>query len=232
MKHPLVVFVLLVIVLTACQPIAPPVAMMDSPLARGVMMSPLPRGGIPWIDQDRSIFASQEEQRAQFVVAHADLSTLPYHVQLPIVAGGDYPCSARPIAAELLNLILKHAEQMRTSAHCSSLVTQVAQRRADDMVNRRYFSHTDLDGVTPNEWLGMYGCLPSYYPRKGNIGESIGMNYFTAQTMLEAFSRSPYHWTHLMGKHPGYVNQVEFGVGYASSQERTVMVVMSTPECS
>ena len=224
---------LFVLVLAACQPITAP-SQSASPLSRGAVQSPLQRGGVVLPpDEERLIFATIDEQRSQFRSAPADLSLRATKVYLTtIIHRSDYPCGANAVSDELLNLILNHPEQKHVGAACSARVTAVAQARAEDMVNQRYYSHTSLDGTTPNEWLDKTGCLPDYYPKTGNMVESIGLNYFTAQTMLEAFSRSPTHWTHLMGKHPGYANQLAFGVGYAHSDERTVFVVLATPGCN
>lgn len=220
--------VLLAALLTACTPITPPQP--ASPLPRGAFVSPLPRGAVTLPpDEERLVIAAIE------AVARSEGSGSYWIVRrhLPIVMSARKapPCGATFYADELLTLILADPGQKRHGAHCSARLTLVAQGRAEDMVNRHYYSHDTPEGVTPNEWLALAGCLPDYYPHRGNTVESLGLNYHSPAQAWAGFLASPPHRTHLLADHEGYLNQVEFGVGYAASDERILVVVLTSPGC-
>ncbi len=236
MKYFWPVLLALAALLTACTPITPPQS--TSPLARGAFVSPLARGIAPWGNPDDHPLPPDTEriiEAAIEAVARSEGSGAYWTVRrhLPVVMNWREtpPCGATFYADDLLTLILTDPGQKRHGAHCSARLTLVAQGRAEDMVNRRYYSHNTPEGVTPNEWLALAGCLPDYYPRQGNAVESLGLNYHSPAAAWAGFKASSPHRTHLLADHEGYLNQVEFGVGYAASDERIVVVVLTSPGC-
>ena len=221
-------FLLLFVTLAACRPISrgPNPYQPPSPLA---FVSPLySRGEAPAISMPGGLVAPAD-YRAGTIPLPA--MTMPVRAYLPLVAMTDYPCYTNGMSAELLRLMIEDKIQQRKSPKCNELVTKVAQARADDMVRRGYFGHVSPDGVTPNEELAKVGCLPDYYPKRGNTVESITLNYFTSQASWNGLVSSKGHRPHVLGLHPFFAEQVEIGVGYATGDWGTVFVVISVPQC-
>jgi len=81
-----------------------------------------------------------------------------------------------------------------------------------------YFAHTNPDGFGPNYLVHQAGyVLPSYYgtePDANNI-ESIAGGYPTAVATWQVWMGSPGHRAHLLGLTAFWVEQIEYGVGYA-----------------
>lgn len=224
-------FLLAFVLLVACRPISrgPNPYAPASPLA---MLSPLySRGEAPAIGQERMLIAPLDELRAGTIPA-ASLPALRRFVYLPMVAHQKrYPCGMVPMAAELLRLMIEDAEQMRQNPRCNNAMVAIAQNRANDMTRRKYFSHTDPDGYTPNRYLKIAGCLPDGYPENGNTVESITLNYRTPQTAWKALKQSPGHRPHVLGTHPFWEKQGLIGVGWSGNDWGEVFVVMTTEGC-
>ena len=219
-------FLLAFVLLAACQPIAAP-QQTPSPLA---FVSPLyARGQAPAVEQIRMAIAPVSEWRAGTIPAPRFTRSLVY---LPIVGSDhDYPCHAEPMAAALTDLILNHPDQQRIGAYCSSQVTAIAQMLADDMAERRYYAHQTPEGIWPNHWLFVIGCLPAFYPENGNQTQSIALNYFTPERVLAAWLASPSHRLHVLGLHPMFKAQLALGSGVRVTDWGGVWVFMSTEKC-
>lgn len=225
------IFLLLLFVLTvaACRPISrgPDPYQPPSPLA---FVSPLySRGAAPAIDMPGGLIAPNDYRAGTIPTT---LPAMRYAVHLPLIAHQkEYPCYSTPMAAELLRLMIEDRMQQRANPHCNELVTKVAQWRADDMVEREYFSHWTPEGRGANYFLAQVGCLPAWYPQDGNTVESITLNYHTAQAAWNALVSSKGHRPHVLGLHPFFAGQDEIGVGWAKSEWGEVAVVISTEGC-
>jgi hypothetical protein len=231
MKKYILLF-LFILTIAACRPISrgpnpyqalsPLAMMMESPLySRGESAIPDMPGGL----------VAPADYRAGTIPA-ASLPPMRYKLYAPILAHQrSYPCNMQPKAAELYALILAHPEQRRREPYCNQPVTLTAQYRATDMVSNKYFNHTDKYGFGPNHWLDVVGCLPDGYPPNGNSGESITLNYHTAQDALDALLRSRPHRTHVLGLHPFWAAHRVVGVGWAESEWGEVFVVETSEGC-
>lgn len=126
----------------------------------------------------------------------------------------------------------------RSRMRLDPILTSVAQARAQDMAARRYFSHTNPDGLGPNALVRAAGyALPSFWSgsRSGNFIESIGAGYATPAAAWDGWMNSPSHRTHLLASSSFYRDQVNFGIGsYSdpSSPFRRYWVIITAPPSS
>ncbi|MBC7227706.1 MAG: CAP domain-containing protein [Thermoflexales bacterium] len=144
------------------------------------------------------------------------LSLTP-QVYLPLIWKSP-TCALSPQEAEVARYMIEHSEQQRPSLTCHPILARVARERAEDMARRGYFSHVTPEGYGPNYLVRQAGyVLPSYYdqaPDANNI-ESIAAGYPSASAVWNGWMNSSGHRTHLLGLHPFFAEQVEYGVGYA-----------------
>ena len=138
-----------------------------------------------------------------------------------IIRQSPLPCTLNEQEEQLATLMIDDPRQQRASLTCHSILAQVARERAQDMVERNYFGHTNPDGYGPNYLVRQAGyVLPSYYstaPDANNI-ESLGAGYPTASTAWNGWTSSPNHRPHLLGETPFFAEQIEYGIGYASGE--------------
>lgn len=141
-------------------------------------------------------------------------------------------CKMDPLADRLLELLIKDPEQKRSGVYCDRTLVQVAQHRAQDMQNRRYFDHKDPEGHYPNFWALQFGCkLPPYYPPNGNSIESIALNYPTVEAAWLALKISPGHRMHILGEHDFYKEQKAAGVAVSIGQYGLIYVILTAKNC-
>jgi uncharacterized protein YkwD len=130
-------------------------------------------------------------------------------------ATGD--CGQSGQAAYLSVLVQTHPDQQRPSLRCNAILTSVAQARALDMAQRRYFSHVNPDGFGPNYLVRVAGySLPATYGATliSNNIESIGAGVGDAEQMWQAWLQSQKHSTHLLGATSFYAEQSDYGIGF------------------
>lgn len=130
-----------------------------------------------------------------------------------------------------LVLTIKAGWQQRKDIAVHFLLMQAAQLRADDMARRGYFSHTNPEGVTPNEVVRNLGYrLPDWYSAKGNNIESLYIGHDEPEEPVRSWFDSPKHHDHLVGE-GFYRNQNALGVGTAIAQDgRSIWVFLSAPD--
>jgi uncharacterized protein YkwD len=110
--------------------------------------------------------------------------------------------------------------QQRTTMNKNDILMRVAQRRANDMIARSYFSHVDPDGYGANHHLREAGFdLHSSYDTgdADNNVESIGTGTNSSATMWSTWMNSPGHKQHILGETQFFEDQTEYGVGYATN---------------
>ncbi len=128
-------------------------------------------------------------------------------------------CNPNQQEEQLAVLMASDPGQQRPSLSCHPILARVARERAQDMVNRLYFSHTNPDGFGPNYLVTQAGyVLPVYYETglTANNVESIAAGNPTAALTWAQWMGSPGHRTHLLGTVPFFAEQIEYGIGYAS----------------
>lgn len=135
---------------------------------------------------------------------------------------------------KLANLLVNASGQRRDKSQMrpDDRLIQVARARAMDMAKRRYFDHTNPDGVGANYLVRQTGYqLPSHYSSGNNI-ESIGAGYLNASEAWGGWMGSSGHKTHLLGTTTFYRDQTSYGVGHyydSSSPYKHYWVVITAP---
>lgn len=98
----------------------------------------------------------------------------------------------------------------------SQKLDQAAQLKAEDMVQKQYFSHTSPQGVSPWYWLKTIGYNYKY------AGENLAVGFFDSKEVYNAWVNSPSHKANLLNS-----NYKEVGTavldGFGSNN--TVVVV-------
>ncbi len=132
------------------------------------------------------------------------------------------PCSAVNQSVQqqaMIKLLTDKALQKRPVFRCNPILMAQAMRKANDMVQRRYYGHVDPDGFGMNYFLRRAGYpLPSYYltSNEANNVESLaaGPDFNTADAAFQALIASSRHRPQILGLTPGWLAQDEYGVGY------------------
>lgn len=146
----------------------------------------------------------------------------------PAISGGVDPSSAEnPAAADTacalsepearLATLLTGDRQKRPVLRCRLDLQRFARLRAEDMARRGYLSHLTPDREGPNHLLRTagYPLPPSYRGGLSNNVESIAGGIRSPEAVWDALTASSSHRAHLLGEHPAYREQDEFGVAYA-----------------
>ncbi len=74
----------------------------------------------------------------------------------------------------------------------NSYLEEAATAKGNDMIAENYFSHYGPDGKKPWQWLD-----PARYDFKA-MGENLGMDFLTANSVFKAFQASPTHDKNLL----------------------------------
>jgi uncharacterized protein YkwD len=118
------------------------------------------------------------------------------------------------------------------------ILTQVARERAEDLGQRRYFSHVDPEGRGPNIKVFEAGYpLPRHFLRRTNSNfiESLVGGRATGQAAMDALIidagvNPPGHRIHLLAMSDFFQRHTDIGVGFAcvpGSPYRYYMAVLT-----
>jgi len=108
----------------------------------------------------------------------------------------------------LINLTNVARAQNNTQALTTSqLLTDAANKKAQDMASKGYFSHISPDGKTPWYWLDSVGYLYGY------AGENLAVNFNDSDEVLNAWMQSPTHRANIVKK-----EYTQIGIGIAVGQ--------------
>ena len=128
----------------------------------------------------------------------------------------------KEIAGQLFVLMATDKGQQRRECIWDDKLANIAFRRAHDMLNRNYFSHTDPDGNGPNFYARLHGYkLPGHYHthHAANNIESIGLNYKTPETCWQGWLNSAGHRAHVLGEIDFYAQQTHIGMAFVAGTE-------------
>ncbi|MEN9647414.1 MAG: hypothetical protein RLY57_218 [Candidatus Parcubacteria bacterium] len=89
----------------------------------------------------------------------------------------------------------------------STLLSQAAQEKAEDMAKREYFAHYTPEGDAPWYWLKQVSYAYTH------AGENLAVNFRDSKDVVEAWMDSPTHRANILKN--GYD---EIGVGYAEGK--------------
>ncbi|HYW11727.1 MAG TPA: CAP domain-containing protein [Longimicrobium sp.] len=139
--------------------------------------------------------------------------------------------------AELAALLIADRGQRRSGMTRNALLDSVARARALDMATRGYFAHVNPDGLGANTLVRRAGYrLPASYATVDagyNIeSAAAGYPYASARAAWRGWMGSPGHRAHLLGLHPAFAAQTEFGIGYVyrpDSRKGHYWVVLIAP---
>ena len=110
------------------------------------------------------------------------------------------------VASKLLNLVNKaRNENGLSSLKLNSSLSNVAQKKAEDMKNNNYFSHTSPIYGSPFDMIKNFGI--SYK----TAGENIAKGQKTAEDVFNAWMNSSGHRANILNK-----NFTQMGIGYTS----------------
>ena len=115
-----------------------------------------------------------------------------------------------------LATLLTGDRQKRPVLRCRAELQHFARLRAEDMARRGYLAHLTPDRKGPNHLLRAagYPLPPSYRGGLSNNVESIAGGIRSPDAVWDALTASSSHRAHLLGEHPAYREQDEFGVAY------------------
>ncbi len=88
------------------------------------------------------------------------------------------------------------------------LLTLAAQKKADDMAKKGYFSHTSPDGLTPWHWFQEAGYIFKY------AGENLAINFSDSGDVEKAWMNSLKHRENILN-----ANFTEIGIAIAKGAE-------------
>ena len=100
----------------------------------------------------------------------------------------------------------------------SLLLTQAAQMKAQDMIDRDYFAHNDPEGKRPWQWLDKVGY------KYALAGENLAKDFFEVSPLVTAWLNSPSHAKNILNS---YFTEIGIGVatGDINGQETTVVAM-------
>jgi uncharacterized protein YkwD len=129
-----------------------------------------------------------------------------------LLAAAPMATAAGPANAALTvqQQVVQLVNAQRARVGCRALVVdarlaRAAQAHSADMANRRYFSHTSLDGRTFVQRIRAQG-----YPGT-RLGENIAAGYRTPSAVMTAWMKSPGHRANILN-----CRFTAIGVGYAT----------------
>lgn len=129
------------------------------------------------------------------------------------------PSPVDPEVATFVALVNEHRVSIGLAPLAwDARVAEVAQAHSQDMVDRRFFSHTNPDGESPFNRLAEARITYTW------AGENIAYGYPTASSVLAAWLNSPGHRANI--ENPNYSHH---GVGLVNTYWTHVLIRPSTP---
>jgi hypothetical protein len=128
----------------------------------------------------------------------------------------------RLLGAVLPGILVSLSNEARAEVRAGNLIhdeilTRAAQKKAQDMAARGYFSHSDPDGSPPWIWLDREGYAYSY------AGENLAINFGDSVDVMTAWKASPTHYANIIKPEFTHV-----GIGIATGMyqgTQTVFIV-------
>lgn len=125
---------------------------------------------------------------------------------------------AEVLPAVISDLTNQEREQSHLSAlKVSSLLTEAAQEKAQDMAQNTYFAHVSPQGKTPWHWLSQVGYQYEY------AGENLAINFADSADVTEAWMNSPTHRANIV---KGVYTEIGTGIAYGTYQGRSTIFVV------
>lgn len=126
----------------------------------------------------------------------------------PNVVFASTTSSAQAMEDQVIKLVnVQRARRGLQSLRKNTTLAKIARYKAQDMVNRHYFSHISPTYGSPFKMMENFGI------RFSAAGENIAMGQRTPQEVMNAWMNSPGHRANILS--PSYT---QIGVGFAKSK--------------
>ena len=124
--------------------------------------------------------------------------------------------------------LMSFVNQSRQSSGLQPLVEskkldQAAQLKAEDMVQKQYFSHTSPQGVSPWYWFKTIGYNYKY------AGENLAIGFFDSKEVYEAWLNSPSHKANLLNSNYKEIGTAVLG-GFGSNNAVVVVQLFGSQQ--
>lgn len=125
---------------------------------------------------------------------------------------------AAVVSSEIISLTnVERAQAETISLRENPLLAAAAQRKAEDMAARGYFSHTGPDGKPPWSWIAEAGYDYHF------AGENLAVHFVDSSDVVEAWMDSPSHRANIVK--PLY-QEIGVGVAHGSYQGSPAIFVV------
>jgi putative flippase GtrA len=157
------------------------------------------------------------QRKAMFVLFAVVLgiqSLLLVHVSL---------VSRSPYFASILESVLiestnvKRTENSRSALVRSSILEKAAQRKANDMAERGYFSHTTPEGKTPWQWFSEGGYAFLF------AGENLAVDFVDSTDVMYAWMQSLSHRKNILNNQ---FTEVGIGIAQGTYKNRSAIFIV------
>ena len=125
-------------------------------------------------------------------------------------------CGKSENSRALAKQIIEDDNQQRSTLTCNSLLSEIAQKKAEEMAMEGVVSHHGPGG-TPDQRLidaGYQLKIPKDTMNFNHVEAVIG-GFSSSEEVLDNFKNSFHHRVHLFAEHEFFLQQDEIGVGYA-----------------
>ncbi len=138
------------------------------------------------------------------------------HTPLLVVRNNNFLAAVLP---EVLTVLTNHSRVQNNlyPLTVNQLLIEAANRKAQDMATKGYFSHVTPDGKTPWYWLDLVGYKYSY------AGENLAVNFNESDQVLNAWMQSPFHKANIIKKE---YTQIGIGTAQGIYQGQSVTFVV------
>lgn len=175
--------------------------------------------------------AALPEARAIYLPIAGVPSPLPTPTATPDPAAS---CFHNLKTLAFYRLLVGDSRQQRPRLGCHPALVKAAEWRADGLATGDPWSHTDADGVTPNEYAREAGCkLPAGYAVKGNGVESLTAGTGVVEVAYWSLTndQAPDHKRHLLGEIDFFRRQPHVGIAVAEGGALGWYWVIMIGEC-
>lgn len=118
----------------------------------------------------------------------------------------------------LINMVNEDREELGLSQLSeNSLLTQAASLKAQDMIQKNYFSHWSPGGISPWHWIKEAGYNYKY------AGENLAMGFIDASEVHQAWLNSPTHKENLLNSK---YSEIGIAVARGTIEGRDVYLVV------
>ncbi len=141
---------------------------------------------------------------------------------ISLLIAGSFLLFKNALASEITpqNLIkLTNQERIKNNLKplkINNLLYKAAQNKANDLLEKQYFSHTSPQGKKFIEWIKEAGYNYIY------AGENLAMDFVTAEGVIKAWMKSPSHRDNILSP---YYDEIAIAVQKGNFQKRPTIII-------